>query len=65
MKAKAVKDNFSKVNPYDLGTVAHITQTPAKTLFGSRRSADVYSAGGKNSTTIEKNLLSSKHKKSH
>lgn len=56
MNTKTSKGIFSKVNPYDLGSVARITQTPVRNVFGSARSADIYSAGGKNSSWIEKRL---------
>jgi hypothetical protein len=48
---KIEKGIISKVNPYDLGTVAHVTQKFARVSFSSTRSTDVYSAGGKNSSS--------------
>lgn len=54
MNPKTQKSTFSKVNPFDLSTVARVTQVPVRQTIGSTRSSDVFSAGGKNSTSAEK-----------
>ena len=51
---KTFKSSNHKINPYDLGAIARITQSPIKNTFGSTRSWDINSAGGKNSSVVER-----------
>ena len=55
MKNKSTKLNFSKVNPFDLGTVAQITQQQNNITIGVKRNFDVFSVGGKNTVSDERN----------
>jgi hypothetical protein len=50
-----------KINPNDLSAVAKITQNPIKNTFGSARSLDINSAGGKNSSASDRPLNKGKN----
>ena len=63
MNNKTTKGSFHNLNPYDLGSVARVTQAPPRTVFGSTRSSDINSVGGKNSTVSEKGSAIRKDKK--